>query len=34
MAREFIAPGNIFTGAGALDMAEDKLRQLLSLIHI
>ena len=28
MAREFIAPGNIFTGAGALDMAEDKLRQL------
>ena len=28
MAREFIAPGNIFTGAGALDMAEDKLSQL------
>ena len=26
MAREFIAPGNIFTGAGALDMAEDKLK--------
>ena len=24
MAREFIAPGNIFTGAGALDMAEDN----------
>lgn len=28
MAREFIAPGNIFTGAGALDMAEEKLSQL------
>lgn len=28
MAREFIAPGNIFTGAGALDMAEEKLNQL------
>ena len=28
MAREFIAPGNIFTGAGSLDMAEDKLTQL------
>ena len=28
MAREFIAPENIFTGAGALDMAEDKLSQL------
>lgn len=25
MAREFIAPGNIFTGAGALDLAEEKL---------
>lgn len=28
MAREFIAPGNIFTGIGALDMAEEKLRAL------
>lgn len=28
MAREFIAPGNIFTGAGALDMAEEKLGRL------
>ena len=33
MAREFIAPGNIFTGAGALDMAEDKLRPV-SYTHL
>lgn len=26
MAREFIAPGNIFTGAGALDMAEEQIK--------
>lgn len=28
MAREFIVPGQIITGAGALDMAESALRQL------
>ena len=28
MAREFIAPGQIYTGEGALDMAEGKLGTL------
>lgn len=28
MAREFIIPGQIITGAGALDMAEKTLGQL------
>ena len=28
MAREFIVPGQIITGAGALDRAESALRQL------
>ena len=27
MAREFIVPGQIITGSGALDMAEASLRQ-------
>ena len=28
MAREFIVPGQIITGSGALDMAEQSLAQL------
>ena len=28
MAREFIVPGEIFTGAGALDMAEAAMKKL------
>lgn len=28
MAREFIVPGEIFTGAGALDMAEEAMKKL------